>query len=103
MIIRRLHRNLHTFGRGPAISLNSGRRDLSCQRRYMASPTGPSIKRSDRGGAALRNRLHIMLSRPIAVSECIRTKPQLLQAKSTHVAILPVGPTVPPGAPAGFS
>ena len=36
------------------------------------------------------------------MSECIRTNPQLLQAKSAHVAILPVGPAVPPGAPVGF-
>jgi hypothetical protein len=46
---------------------------------------------------------HITLSRPSAVSACIRTKPQVLQTRSTHVAILPVDPAVPPDAPVGFS
>src|SRR6185312_2547171 len=43
------------------------------------------------------------MSGPSAASACIRTKPQVLQAKSTHVAVLAVDPAVPPDAPMGFS
>jgi hypothetical protein len=63
--------------------------------KHGVSPVG----RRGRNGADPYN----MLSRPIAARGCMRMKPQLLQARRAHVAILPVDAAVPPADPVGFS